>query len=152
MTLGLHVRAGFWRLLAVVLLLGSAAGTTVRPVLAQQPPAVELLMFEEAGCPWCRRWREEVGQGYPHTPEGKRAPVRNVDLHGSPPPGITLAAPVRFSPTFVLVAGGREVGRITGYPGADFFWPMLEALLARLDGTSRRQSRVDDARPAMEAS
>jgi hypothetical protein len=109
-------------------------------------------MFEEPGCPWCRRWREEVGQGYPHTPEGKRAPVRNIELHAALPGGIVLAAPVRFSPTFVLVSNGREVGRITGYPGPDFFWPMLEALLARLDGASRRQSGLAGGHAMQEAS
>jgi hypothetical protein len=98
-------------------------------------PRVELLMFEEAGCPWCRRWRAEVGPGYPHSPEGKRAPLRIIDLHGARPAGIVLADPVRISPTFVLVEDGREVGRIVGYPGPDFFWGLLEGLMRKLKGS-----------------
>lgn len=95
--------------------------------------AAELLMFEEAGCPWCRKWRVEVGPGYPKSPEGQRAPLRVIDIHGKLPPGITLASPVRASPTFVLVEDGREVGRIVGYPGADFFWGLLDGLIRKLD-------------------
>ncbi len=95
--------------------------------------AAELLMFEEAGCPWCKRWHAEVGPGYPKSTEGRRAPLRRIMLEGPKPAGILLASPVSFSPTFVLVEQGREVGRITGYPGADFFWGMLAELIHKLD-------------------
>lgn len=89
-------------------------------------------MFEEAGCPWCLRWHQEVGPGYPNSDEGKRAPLRRVDISQAATSGVALAAPVTLTPTFVLTEGGREVGRITGYPGADFFWPMLDKLIDKL--------------------
>ncbi|MEM6988824.1 MAG: hypothetical protein AAF499_20155 [Pseudomonadota bacterium] len=38
-----------------------------------------------------------------------------------------------ISPVFVLWHAGREIGRIVGYPGEEFFWPMLNELLAELD-------------------
>ena len=93
---------------------------------------VELLMFEEPGCPFCRRWHAEIGPAYPNTAEGKRAPLRILSMERPTPQGIALAGPIRFSPTFVLIQNGREVGRITGYPGPDFFWPLLEALMGKL--------------------
>lgn len=100
--------------------------------LHAQAGAAELLMFELRGCQWCERWRREVGVAYPNTPEGRRAPLRTVDIQAAPE-GVRLASPVRFSPTFVLVDGsGREVGRIEGYPGADFFWGLYGNLLRRL--------------------
>ena len=34
-----------------------------------------------------------------------------------------------FTPTFVLVREGRELARIEGYPGEDFFWGLLAAML-----------------------
>ena len=34
-----------------------------------------------------------------------------------------------YTPTFVLVGGGRELGRITGYAGDAFFWGQLRELL-----------------------
>lgn len=101
--------------------------------MSTRASAAELLMFEEAGCPWCKRWHAEVGPGYSKSTEGRRAPLRRIMLEGPRPSGIVLASPVSFSPTFVLVEDGREIGRITGYPGADFFWGMLAELIQKLD-------------------
>ncbi len=42
------------------------------------------------------------------------------------PHGIALKSPVRYSSTFVVIEVGREVARIEGYPGQDFFWGLLE--------------------------
>jgi hypothetical protein len=36
---------------------------------------------------------------------------------------------VLFTPTFVLINNGQEQARIEGYPGEDFFWPLLTRLL-----------------------
>lgn len=107
------------------------------PVFAGSMPlpasAAELLMFETRSCPWCLRWKQEIGAAYPNTPEGRRAPVRSVDLHAGVPAGVSLQKPVQFSPTFVLIGDdGREVGRITGYPGADFFWGLFADLSRKL--------------------
>jgi hypothetical protein len=122
-----------YRSSAFALSLVMAFVVTVASGAAQSVHAAELLMYELQGCPWCKLWRAEIGPAYPQSAEGLRAPLRVVDLRGPPPEGITLEKPVRTSPTFVLVEGGREVGRITGYPGADFFWPLLNELLAKLD-------------------
>lgn len=92
--------------------------------------AAELVMYESPGCPWCARWRAEVGLAYARSDEGRRAPLRNVEL--SADAGVKLLSPVVISPTFVLVDGDREIGRIVGYPGPDFFWGMLEGLMKKL--------------------
>lgn len=113
------------RILAFLLLL--------LPLAASPAHAAELLMFEERGCPWCLRWKQEVGVGYPRTPEGQRAPLRTIELHLGAPQGVQLSLPVRVSPTFVLVDdAGREVGRIVGYPGANFFWGLFGELAKKL--------------------
>ena len=96
--------------------------------------STELLMYDQAGCSYCLRWRAEVGPGYSKSPEGRRAPLRVVNIRGPRPEGIVLASPVRLTPTFVLVENGREVGRISGYGGADFFWGMLGDLMRKLKG------------------
>ena len=46
------------------------------------------------------------------------------------PDDLALDRRVRFTPTFLLVDDGRELARIEGYPGADFFWPLLGDMLA----------------------
>lgn len=100
--------------------------------LALTAAATELLMFDEPGCVWCRRWRAEVGEAYLRSTEGRLAPLRVINMRAPRPEGVVLAAPIVASPTFVLVRSGREVGRITGYPGADFFWGMLGELMQKL--------------------
>jgi hypothetical protein len=59
-----------------------------------------------------------------------------MDLTDAASVSAKLAHPITASPTFVLIDDGREVGRITGYPGADFFWGMLAELIAKLDRKS----------------
>jgi hypothetical protein len=93
--------------------------------------AMELVMFRQAGCPWCAAWDREIGPIYPKTDIGKLAPVRFVDIAQARKFDGDLKGPVRFTPTFVLLDGGREVGRIEGYPGQDFFWPRLENLVPK---------------------
>ncbi len=90
-------------------------------------------MFDEVGCIWCDRWTDEVGVVYAKTEEGQRAPLRRVNLHKAWPEDLQGIAPVRFTPTFVLFVQGAEVGRIEGYPGEEFFWGLLSAMLQNLD-------------------
>lgn len=101
------------------------------PAAAQDTgPAMELVMVEQAGCQWCARWNAEIGPIYPKTPEAALAPLRRIDLRDPVPDDLTLARPVVFTPTFVLIAAGMEVNRIEGYPGPDFFWGLLDSMFA----------------------
>lgn len=92
---------------------------------------LELLMFEQPGCIYCAQWNEDVGPEYPLTEEGLAAPLRRLQLHDPLPEGVTLSSLPIFTPTFVLVLDGVETGRIEGYPGEDFFWPLLADLIAK---------------------
>jgi hypothetical protein len=94
--------------------------------------AAELLMFDDPTCGWCRRWDAEIGPGYSRSPEGQQAPLRRIYIRDQSKAGVALARPVNATPTFVLVEEGQEVGRIAGYAGRDFFYPMLEELLRRI--------------------
>ena len=109
--------------LAMMMIIGSTMGAD----------AAELLMFETKGCPWCAAWNREVGPGYSKSTEGHRAPLRRLDVADAAKENIAFASPLNVSPTFVVVEKGREVGRITGYPGADFFWGLLDLIVAKLD-------------------
>lgn len=90
--------------------------------------ARELLMFERKGCVYCMKFDHDVAPVYENTDEGRRAPLRRVDLSQGVPGGLVLASPVRFTPTFVLVDEGREVGRITGYASDEAFWGLLGSM------------------------
>lgn len=98
----------------------------------QSGAAAQLVMFEQEGCEWCEVWDEQISAIYPKTSEGQRAPLRRVDLHSERPSDLKDIKAVRFTPTFVLVEDGREIGRIQGYPGEDFFWGLLAQLMERL--------------------
>lgn len=92
-----------------------------------------LVMLEEGGCYWCERWDEEVGVAYGKTTEGKCAPLQRVDIHGTLPADLKSLQRGNYTPTFVLISNrGEEVGRIRGYPGEEFFYPLLSQLLKRL--------------------
>src|SRR3977135_270862 len=108
------------RLLAVIIAL----------VLTLAPArAAELVMFTQRGCVWCQRFDREIAPAYPRTTEGKRAPLRRVDIAKPLPEDLSFVARERFTPVFVLVENGAEFGRIRGYPGETFFWGLLANLI-----------------------
>lgn len=112
-------------LIALILLLFAATP-------AAAAGSVQLIMLEENGCPWCDKWNEEVGSTYSKTPEGKRAPLRRVDIHRRLPADLHFLNKGRYTPTFILVADGREIGRMRGYISEDFFWGYLGQLLDKI--------------------
>ena len=85
-------------------------------------------MVRREGCPWCAWWDREIGPIYRKTELGRRAPLRMVDI-GHVTYALRTRGPVIYTPTFVLVENGQEIGRIEGYPGDAFFWGLLEQLL-----------------------
>lgn len=112
-------------------LLGIAKGLTA-----------ELIMLEQGGCHWCQAWDEDVGEIYHKTPAGKIAPLRRIDLHGKLPEDLSYLRQLTFSPTFIVVDEGAEVGRIIGYPGEDFFWGQLEIILKKIKTDKIVQTKV----------
>jgi hypothetical protein len=94
--------------------------------------AAELLMLEQPGCVWCAQFDAQIAPAWPKTPEGRRAPLRRVDITRPWPSDLEGIAKERFTPTFVLMDDGREIGRIRGYVGDEFFWYRIGELLALL--------------------
>lgn len=94
---------------------------------------LQLVMLEREDCPWCRAWHREIGPAYPLTTEGRQAPLRRVDLARSWPADLPKLA-AYYTPTFVLLACGQEVGRLVGYQGEHFFYPALGQLLSTRPG------------------
>lgn len=98
---------------------------------AGQAFALELVFFTRPGCPYCLKWEKDVAPIYSKSEEARRAPLRRWDLSEGTPPD-KLAYPVRYTPTFVLVERGVEIGRITGYINDDMFWGVLGKMLKDL--------------------
>ncbi|MHB1110630.1 MAG: transcriptional regulator [Devosia sp.] len=104
---------------------------TVAPVLAPVA-AAELVMLEKPGCPWCARFNAEIAPAWPNTSEGKRAPLRRVDITQAWPDDLAGIQKEVFTPTFVLIDDGKEIGRLRGYVGDEFFWYLIGELVAKL--------------------
>lgn len=111
----------------IIVLLALAVGL-VLPATASR--AAELVMFERPGCAWCARFNAEIAPIYAKTGESRAAPLRRVDLSGPLPADLAGIDPGPFTPTFVVVQEGREIGRIRGYPGDAFFFGLLDRILS----------------------
>ncbi len=107
----------------------SALAATVFLLAGPTHADPSLVMVEQAGCIYCARWNAEIGPIYPKTPEGKMAPLIRADRKDGPPEGIEYARKAYITPTFILVDDGKELARLEGYPGEDFFWGMLGMML-----------------------
>jgi thioredoxin-related protein len=105
--------------------------------------AAELIMFEQAGCVWCESFNREIAPVYDKTDEGRRAPLRRIDIAGRTPQELAFIETERLTPLFVLVDKGREIGRIRGYPGPDNFWGLLGALIKKLDASGDGAQQMD---------
>jgi thioredoxin-related protein len=90
--------------------------------------ALELVFFSRPGCVYCIKWEKDVAPIYGKSAEAGRAPLRHWNLNDGQPP-YALKEPVRYTPTFVLVEQGKEVGRITGFINDDMFWGVLGKML-----------------------
>jgi len=95
--------------------------------------AAEMVMFEQPGCAWCKRFNDEIAPAWPNTDQGRRAPLRRINIHESLPADLAEIPVERFTPTFVLVDNGHEIARLRGYPGDQFFWALVDEMLTKLE-------------------
>ena len=115
----------------------------VMPLCVKSVVAAELVMFNSFNCSWCKSWEEEVGIIYHQTPQGIRFPIRRLNVDNRSAWGIKV--PIVYTPTFILLKEGEEVGRITGYPGEEHFWALLDQLLKKIsEPETYRCSNVKD--------
>ena len=101
-------------------------------------------MFDAGACEWCDAWDRDVGVVYHKTEEAGLAPLRRVRLQGPRPRDLEHIVGVVYTPTFVLVDDGREIGRINGYPGEDHFWGLLGVLLKKLHTRQTADNRPQE--------
>ena len=97
------------------------------PLLASA--GTELLMVEQPGCVYCARWDKEIAPAYPHTVEGRTAPLRRIELDAPLPEDIVLDGRPVVTPTFILLVDGKEKGRLLGYAGDQYFWYLLDNMM-----------------------
>lgn len=124
---------------AIILTLGGAdsnarvqAGETSRigsDTVDWQAAPIRLMMVEQEGCIYCEAWDREIGPGFPKSSEGQTAPLMRVDIDGPWPDGIALDRRPTITPTFILLRDGVELSRLEGYPGDQYFYPLIDEML-----------------------
>lgn len=105
----------------------------------------ELVYFHSESCTVCEQWNEEIGGLYDHTIEAKRLTLRRVSVHDALPADLSFVKGVVYTPTFVVVDQGREVGRMVGYITDYFFWEQVGLQIKRLDAA--QASACSDVAP-----
>lgn len=104
---------------------------------APPAPADRLVMFEQKGCPYCAAWNREIGGIYAKTDEGRKLPLRRVDIADPRPQDLRSVTNIVATPTFVIIHCGKEFRRITGYIGQDQFWGLMDIDLKALADEER---------------
>jgi len=95
--------------------------------------SAQLIMVEETHCPFCARFNAEIAPVYPKTTEGNIAPLRRVSIDEGWPDDLSHIETESLTPTFILIQDNRELGRLYGYQGDEFFWFLLGELFEKLE-------------------
>ena len=78
-------------------------------------------------CVFCKAWERDVGRLYGDTEYAKKAPLFKIDISLVNKHFADVTPKVSGTPTFILMNGNDEVGRIVGYQNRDmFFWALSE--------------------------
>jgi hypothetical protein len=113
-----------------VLVTFAASSTCLTPAAAAQ-----LIVVEDNRCEPCIRFERSVGNYYDSTPQGRKAPLRRVNIAAKVPgdlANITIQGSIRGTPTFVLIDSGREIGMFDGFPSSEIFWQRIDGLLQQV--------------------
>lgn len=106
--------------------------------------AMDLVMFESPSCGTCKLFKREVLPIWESTPAGKAITLWRVQMGEKV--AFRLRSPVTFTPTFVWVENGAEVGRFSGYYGKDQFFGIVNQAARAFhrgnDGPRRKMSAL----------
>lgn len=119
-----------WLLCLGLVWIGASEGSMSQALAREPSTPFALIMVDDPACRFCRKFDAEVGPGYPSTRQGRIAPLIKL-RRDSYELGALGLAPAVYTPTFILMRGKREVGRMTGYPGAEYFFEELDTLIER---------------------
>ena len=94
---------------------------------AQPEPQKQLVFITSDHCPFCQAWERQVGRLYDKTPYAAEARLIRVDIDAVEEQLPDLTSKPRGTPTFLVFADGREIGRFEGFTDADtFYWVLSE--------------------------
>jgi thioredoxin-related protein len=91
--------------------------------------AAELLFVEVKSCVYCIRFNKQMAGPYQASELGQKVPLRRVNLMERWPADLKAVDRPPYTPVFILVENGKEVGRFNGYVNARQFNRDLKRLL-----------------------
>ncbi len=105
---------------------------------------MDLIVFESPTCGTCKVFKREVLPIYAGSPAGKVFPLWVVEKGEKL--SFRLNEPVTFTPTFVWVDNGVEVGRFSGYFGKEQFFNVVNraaSTYVRKNGARQKTSALN---------
>ncbi|MBO6718725.1 MAG: transcriptional regulator [Rhizobiaceae bacterium] len=93
--------------------------------------AAELVFVEVMGCVYCIRFNRQMADAYQASETGKQVPLRRVNLRQRWPADLRNVDRPPYTPVFILVENGAEIGRFNGYTNPQRFKRELASLLGR---------------------
>jgi len=98
--------------------------------------ALELLMAHNPDCHICQKFIEEVAVDYNDSEIAKRLPLVIISVYDQPEWFKQAYAEgrikkIRGTPTFIIWNGRKELGRIIGYNGKQWFYERLNELFQK---------------------
>ena len=91
---------------------------------------LELIVMEAEGCTYCELFRRDVLPSYQASERAKDMPIRFLDINDAIPEALGLDSGIDIVPTFVVIKNHKEVGRIPGYMGPEYFFHSINHLVA----------------------
>ena len=97
-----------------------------------QAYALELLMLHNKHCGYCMAFMEEVAVDY----EYRDMPLVIIDAYNQPDwfkeaYKENRIKPIRGTPTFIIWNGRKELGRLVGYSGKEWFYTNLDSMFKK---------------------
>lgn len=93
--------------------------------------AAQLVYVEWSDCGICKAFNRQMAWAYSSSAVGKKVPLRRVDILRHWPDDLKRVSRPEYTPVFILVDKGREVGRFAGYSNPQGFTRNLQRLLNR---------------------
>lgn len=93
--------------------------------------AAQLVYVEWSDCGICKVFNRQMAWAYSSSAVGKKVPLRRVDILRQWPGDLKRVRRPEYTPVFILVDKGREVGRFAGYSNPQGFTQNLQQLLNR---------------------
>ncbi|MEQ1577583.1 MAG: hypothetical protein ABL894_08020, partial [Hyphomicrobium sp.] len=76
-------------------------------------------------------FRRDVWTSYETSQRARSVPMRFLDLNAEAFATLDLDGPIESVPTVLVLQRGKEIGRIPGYVGPEFFFHSIDRLLAK---------------------